>query len=160
MPFLALTRAGVACVAQATGLSSSLWIGFDVLSDVEVRQLRAAGVEASVFTHPLRTRSEVEDATPTLSEHHPDQPVWVEVLPDTCNPRSSDYGQAFLWREFIVGVDYAHNDYVTVVAGPHAGVRGCLVGLVSLEPEPEFTLEADSGQDVRVLQSNLVGADA
>ena len=160
MPFLALTRAGVASVAQAKGPSSSLWIGADVLSEVEVQRLRASGVEVSAFTHPVRTRDEVEDAIPTLAEHHPKEPVWVESLPETFNPRSSEFGQAFLWQEYIVGVDYRHNETVTVASGPHAGEHGSLVCLASLEPEPEFTLEAESGQDIQVRQSSLVRADA
>lgn len=160
MPFLALTRAGVASVAQAKGPSSSVWIGADVLSKVEVQRLRAAGIEVSVFIHSVRTRDEVEGAIRTLAEHHPNEPVWVESLPEVFNPRSSDYGQAFLWQEYIVGVDYRHNESVTVASGPHAGTQGSLVSLVTLEPEPEFTLEAETGEDIQVRRSSLVRTDA
>jgi hypothetical protein len=160
MPFLAVTRAGVASVAQATSPMSSLWVGADVLSEVEVQHLRASGVVVSVFIHSVRTREEIEDAVPTLSEHHPGEPVWVESLPENYNPRSSEVGQAFLWHEFIVGVNYQHNESVVVVSGPHSGERGSLVSLVSLHPEPEFSLEAESGQDIHVRQSNLLRADA
>lgn len=160
MPFLALTRAGVASVVQAEGPSSGLWIGNDVLSEVEVQRLRAAGIEVSVFIHSVRTKDEVEAAIPTLAEHHPNEPVWVESLPEKFNPRSTEFGQAFLWQEYIVGVDYRHNELVTVAAGPHAGEQGSLASLVSLDPEPVFTLEAESGQDIQVSQSSLIRADA
>jgi hypothetical protein len=160
MPFLALTRAGVASIVQDSLKPACLWLGSDVLSEVEVETLRAAGTEISVFIHPVRTEAEIEDAVPTLREHYPNEPVWVESSPETYNPRSSDFGQAFLWQEYIVGVTYKHNEYVAVVSGPYAGEQGSLVSLVGLEPEPEFTLEAESGQDVQVRQSNLARADA
>lgn len=160
MPFLALTRAGVAEVLQNTARVGSIWIGSDILSEAEVRQLRAGGTEVSVFTHPVRTKDEIEDAIPTLREHHPNSPVWIEAEPDNFNPRSSDIGQAFLWLEYIVGVHFKHNELVAVVSGPHAGEQGTLVSLITLEPEPEFTLEAQSCQDIQVRQSNLVRTDA
>ena len=160
MPFLALTRASVASVVQNRTPPACLWIGCDVLSDGEVQKLRLEGTDISVFIHPVRTKEEIEDAVPTLREHHPDEPVWVESVPERCNPRSSEPGQAFLWREYIVGVNYTHNESVAIVSGTHAGERGSLVSLVSLKPEPEFTVEAESGQDIQVRQSSLKRADA
>jgi hypothetical protein len=160
MPFLALTRAGVAAAAQNNAKTGPIWIGSDVLSGAEIRQLRAAGTEVSVFINPVRTRDEIEDAIPTLREHHPTNTVWIEATPENYNPKSSDICQAFLWKEYVVGVHFKHNDPVAVVSGPHAGEQGSLVSLVALEPEPEFTLEADSGQDIQVRQSDLARADA
>ena len=160
MPYLALTRTGVASVIQSGGTASPLWIGSDVLSEPEIAYLRGTGVDLSVFIHPVRTSAEIEDAVPTLREHHPDQAVWVEAIPSSYNPRSADFGQAFLWREYIAGVEYQHNEFVLVTSGPNAGVRGSLVALAALSPEPEFILEAESGNDVRVQQSALVRADA
>ncbi len=160
MPFLALTRAGVASVVQDNPKSACFWVGSDVLSKVEVQKLRATGMEVSVFIHPVRTYDEIEDAIPTLREHHPNKSVWIESSPQNYNPRSSDIGQAFLWQEYIVGVNFMHNEPVVVASGPHAGEKGSLVSLVSLEPEPEFTLEADSGQDIQIHQSNLARTDA
>jgi hypothetical protein len=66
-----------------------------------------------------------------------------------------DLCQAFLNREPIVGVKYFHNDYVRVVSGRYAGDAGSLVTVLSLQPEPLFVLEAESGQDVEVLQSEI-----
>lgn len=114
----------------------------------------------SVFIHSVRTGDEIEDAISTLREHHPNDPVWVEATPESYNPRGSDPGQAFLWQKYIVGVNYTHNEHVGVASGPHAGERGNLVSLVRLEPEPEFTLAAESGHDIQVNQSSLARTDA
>jgi hypothetical protein len=160
MPFLALTRAGVASATHAKSACSSLWIGADVLTEAEVRRLRAMGIEVSVFIHTVRSKDEVENAVSTLAEHHPKEPVWVEALPESFNPASSEIGPAFLSHEYIVGVDYRHNESVAVASGPHAGEQGSLVSLVSLEPEPVFTLEAKSGKHIQVYQSSLVRTDA
>jgi hypothetical protein len=160
VPFLALTRSGVASVVQDDRQSCSLWIGSGILSEVEVQNLRSAGFDVSVFIHAVWTDEEIEDAIPTLREHHPNEAVWIEATPESYNPRSSDIGQAFLWQEYIVGVHFMHNESVTVTSGPHAGSQGSLVSLVGLEPEPEFTLEAESGKDIQVLQSSLKRTDA
>lgn len=64
-------------------------------------------------------------------------------------------GQAFLDRAPISGVKFWHNDYVRVVAGTHAGATGSLVTVLSIQPEPRFVLELDSGFDVEVLQSEI-----
>jgi len=160
MPLLALTRAGVAGAVQNNEQADPIWIGSDVLSETEIQQLRAAGREVTVFIHAVRTSDEIEDAIPTLREHHPNSTVWIEATPENYNPRSSDIGQAFLWQEYIVGVHFRHNEPVVVVSGSHTGERGSLVCLVALEPEPEFTLESESGQDIQVRQSMLARADA
>jgi len=68
--------------------------------------------------------------------------------------------QAFLSRERIPGVTYWHNDYVRVVAGTHKGAAGSLVTVLSLEPEPRFVLELESGFDVEVSQSEIEQANA
>ena len=141
-------------------MSACLWIGSDVLSEAEIQKLRAMEREVSVFIHPVRTPDEIEDAVPTLREHHPDEPVWVEALPESYNPRSTDIDQAFLRQEYVVGVEYRHNESVEVVSGPHTGEQGSLASLVSLEPEPEFIMEAASSQDIQVRQSSLGRPDA
>jgi hypothetical protein len=158
--YIAITRAGVASVVQAGGDANPLWIGSEVLSEAEIAHLRASGIELAVFVHPVRTSADIEDAVSTLREHHPNQAVWVEAIPSSFNPRSADFGQAFLWREYIAGVDYQHNEYVLVTTGPSAGTRGSLVALLALSPEPEFILESEFGADIHVHQSALVRADA
>ncbi len=160
MPFLALSRSGIAAFVSYGHKATALWLGAGVLSQVEVTALRALDFEVSTFIEPVRARTEVEDAIPTLQEHHPNEPVWIESEPESPNPRSADIGQAFLWREFIVGVSFLHNQQVQVVNGPHAGMSGVLVSLVSLEPEPVYLLEGAAKQDLEVKQSWLARADA
>jgi hypothetical protein len=68
---------------------------------------------------------------------------------------SRDLGQAFLNGDSIAGVVYAHNDCVRVVSGPHTGDSGSLVTVLSVDPEPKYILEAESGRDIEVLQSQI-----
>ena len=72
----------------------------------------------------------------------------------------SDFSQAFLNRDPIPGVMYLHDDFVRVVAGAHQGASGSLVAVLTLEPEPRFVLEVESGFDVEVSQSEIELANA
>jgi hypothetical protein len=62
---------------------------------------------------------------------------------------------AFLARTPIPSVHFNHNDHILIKSGPNAGATGYLVTVISLEPEPEFVIELESGFDVRVLQSQI-----
>jgi hypothetical protein len=155
MPHLAITRAGVQSFIASQASGSSLWIGSNVLSEAEISLLRAAGPDVTVFIHPVQTVAEVEDAVPTLREHHPNDAVWIEAPPEHPNPRSDDIGQAFMWHEFVISVRFRHKSRVRVMGGQHAGSTGNLVSLIALEPEALYILEADSGEDIEVAQSLL-----
>jgi len=61
----------------------------------------------------------------------------------------------FLDHAPIDGVHFGHNDCVRVLGGQYAGQVGSLITLVSLQPEPAFVVELESGGDVVVAQSNL-----
>lgn len=74
--------------------------------------------------------------------------------------KPQDIAQAFLDHTPIPGVLFEHNDYVHIVGGPHSGNSGSLVTVISLEPEPKFTLELESGFDVEVMQSHIKHADS
>jgi hypothetical protein len=63
--------------------------------------------------------------------------------------------EAFIDGVSIPGVEFAHNEPVLIVRGPHAGGSGSLVALVALHPEPSFVLELSSGPDAQVLQSQI-----
>ena len=67
--------------------------------------------------------------------------------------------QAFLDRAQIPGVKFWHNDYVRVISGLHCGAAGSLVTVLSLQPEPRFIVELESGFDVEVLQSEIQRED-
>lgn len=68
--------------------------------------------------------------------------------------------QAFLNGEAMPGVKFFHNDLVRVVAGSHVGKVGSLVTVLTLEPQPRFVLELESGHDVEVMQSDIEHAGA
>ena len=72
---------------------------------------------------------------------------------------AASLGQAFLDRAEIPGVKFWHNDCVRVVAGSHSGATGSLVIVLSLQPEPRFVLELESGFDVEVFQSEIQRED-
>jgi transcription antitermination factor NusG len=63
--------------------------------------------------------------------------------------------QSFLAGEQIQGLRFKHNDYVSVISGPHAGIAGSLVSLLSLDPEPIFVMELESGRDAEVAQTDI-----
>jgi hypothetical protein len=71
-----------------------------------------------------------------------------------------ELNQAFLAGDYINGVRFKHNDYVLVWSGSHIGTAGSLVSLLSLEPEPTFIIELESGQDAEVIQADIQLAEA
>jgi hypothetical protein len=160
MPFLATTRAGVEHAVERLEGRCALWFGTGVLSQGEISALWERGLEVSVFDHEVQTHEAIDCASSTLREHHPGEPVWVEVKADDSNPQSANVAQAFLWREYIVGVVHRHNALVEVCEGEHLGTRGSLVSLIAATPEPVYLVELESGHDVHLVQSALRSADA
>jgi hypothetical protein len=69
---------------------------------------------------------------------------------------SLDVDNDFLAHRPVPGVRFEHNDYVQVALGPYIGERGSLVCILTLGFDPCFVLESESGQDLKVLQSQLV----
>ena len=67
---------------------------------------------------------------------------------------------AWILGEDVTGVSFRMCQPVKVVAGPNRGATGILISLYALVPEPEFHLEAESGADIIVVQSQLRAADA
>jgi hypothetical protein len=55
----------------------------------------------------------------------------------------------------IPGVSYRMQSDVKVIAGPHIGVRGELISLYALEPEPIYHLETRDGSDICIRQSEI-----
>ncbi|MGI9068026.1 MAG: hypothetical protein ACR2HX_16690 [Pyrinomonadaceae bacterium] len=63
-----------------------------------------------------------------------------------------------LWASVpgIEGVAFSFRDEVRVMSGEHAGEVGTVVGLVSLEPIPTYTVELSlSGKSLALLQFQL-----
>ncbi len=61
--------------------------------------------------------------------------------------------------DVVSGVEFALNEPVVVLAGPCAASLGTIVSLVSLEPEPVYTVEVGAGRrGVHLPQSALSAA--
>jgi hypothetical protein len=59
----------------------------------------------------------------------------------------------------VPGVGFALAEPVVITAGPLTGTLGTVVSLVSLEPEPVYTVELGPGRgDVHLPDSSLAGA--
>jgi ribosomal protein S4E len=70
-----------------------------------------------------------------------------------------DFGNNFLAHRPIPGVRFEHDDFVHVTSGEHKGKTGSLVSLNSLDENPRFTLELESGFDIEILQSEIERID-
>jgi hypothetical protein len=68
---------------------------------------------------------------------------------------SPDIINAWRAHQTIYGVNFAHDDLVTILAGEHAGNVGSLVSIEQLEPEVIFLIEIDSGFNVAARQSEI-----
>jgi ribosomal protein S4E len=59
----------------------------------------------------------------------------------------------------VAGVNFAHDDLVTILAGEHTGNVGSLVSIEQLEPEVVYLVEIDSGFNVPAKQSEIERVD-
>jgi hypothetical protein len=73
---------------------------------------------------------------------------------------SEEANRRFMSREPVQGLAFLLNDSVEVTGGLHHGARGSVLALDQLAPEPVYVVGLESGQDVRLLQSQIVGASA
>jgi hypothetical protein len=55
----------------------------------------------------------------------------------------------------VAGVNFAHDDLVTLLAGEHKGNVGSIVAIEQLEPEVVFQVEIDSGFNVPARQADI-----
>lgn len=61
----------------------------------------------------------------------------------------------FLARLPLTGFSFQHNDYVKVIAGPHAPDSGSVVSVEDIGPEPVYLVESESGTDKPIQQNHL-----
>ncbi|HTM80615.1 hypothetical protein [Asticcacaulis sp.] len=81
MAFLIMTRAGLDTITeQFDKFPPNLWVNQGVLTEVELQTYRGKGISITNFTYdiPLNDRAAISDAMETISEHHPDEVVYVE----------------------------------------------------------------------------------
>jgi hypothetical protein len=82
MVFFALTRSGYEDFERHIGIHASvtLWVNKDVLSDSELKEVRAAGLSVTDFTRMIDILDgvAVDEAVDTIKQHHPNECVWLE----------------------------------------------------------------------------------
>ena len=79
MVFLAITPKGLAeALDLAKANSAPVWCGSDAIGEAEYSTVREA--KLSRFIYPLsdQSKSIIEGALEAISEHHPDETIWVE----------------------------------------------------------------------------------
>lgn len=71
-----------------------------------------------------------------------------------------EINEAFYRGELADGIAFRLNEPVVVSAGPNRGARAWIISILSIEPEPLYQVELESGTDAAVFQSQLARADA
>ncbi|TMH27079.1 MAG: hypothetical protein E6H66_24175 [Betaproteobacteria bacterium] len=61
----------------------------------------------------------------------------------------------FLAHRPLPGVLFEHNDFVSVIDGPHAGDSGSVVSVEELGDDPTYMVELVSNKDAYISQSSL-----
>jgi hypothetical protein len=82
MVFFALTRSGYEDFERHLGTDASvtLWVNKDVLSDIELKEVRTAGLPVTDFTRMIDILDGIalDEAVDTIKQHHPNECVWLE----------------------------------------------------------------------------------
>jgi hypothetical protein len=60
--------------------------------------------------------------------------------------------------ESIAEVRYGLNDEVQIINGPNSGKTGVVSSLQQLQPEPGYVIETADGDNLAVMQSDIVPA--
>mgnify|MGYP001067628169 CR=1 FL=1 len=80
MVFLAITPGGLNdALRKADGSTTAVWCGADAISEGDFAAQK--GTKLTRFAYELGARDPfvLEDALETISQHHPDEVVWVEA---------------------------------------------------------------------------------
>ena len=72
---------------------------------------------------------------------------------------SNDTLNAWRAHQSVAGVNFGHDDLVTLLAGEHAGNVGSLTSIEQIEPEVIFLVEIDTNFVVPAKQSEIELAD-
>ena len=81
MVLFTLTRAGFEEMRPLVTRAVAVWTNCGVLSDQEMNELRARGVDLTSFTKSVdpHDSAEIESAISIIAEHHPMERIWVET---------------------------------------------------------------------------------
>ena len=86
--FLAITPAGLAQALATAGQQDAVWCGSDAIDQESYERLPSP--QPSRFDFPLGGDDGAETIAgtlPTIAEHHPGLPIWVETSATTDEPR-------------------------------------------------------------------------
>ena len=72
---------------------------------------------------------------------------------------SPDVIAAWHAGQAVPGLNFAHDDLVTLLAGEHTGNVGSLVSIAQVEPEVVYNVEIDTNFVVAAKQSEIELAD-
>jgi hypothetical protein len=61
--------------------TNAVWANHDVLSQAEISDLRASGVNLSTFSSRIDPDDDdaIQSAIVTIAEHHPGERIWIET---------------------------------------------------------------------------------
>ena len=80
MVLLALTPFGLKEALQFAGECTPVWCGADAISEEEFHQHEHKNLTRFSYTLADASQEELENAISTITEHHPNQRVWVEAI--------------------------------------------------------------------------------
>lgn len=62
-----------------------------------------------------------------------------------------------LWYDFrpVPGAKFKMNETVKILNGNHSGQIASIISLETIDPEPKYLIELNSGEDMIVAESNL-----
>lgn len=62
-----------------------LWLNKDVLTPAEIKSYRDSGLDITAFAYPIdpKNQAQISEAFYTISEHHPEERIWVEQQSET-----------------------------------------------------------------------------
>jgi hypothetical protein len=86
MVFLILTKEGFKDLGRFLKENKHpIWVNQGVLSQAEIEDLRASGINLTDFTYHISIddQKEINEAINTISEHHPGERIWIEYQSQT-----------------------------------------------------------------------------
>jgi ribosomal protein S4E len=72
---------------------------------------------------------------------------------------SAESLKSWLANEPVAGLQFAHDELVTILAGEHAGMVGSLISVEQIEPDVIYLVEVDSGFNVPARQADIERVD-
>ena len=79
MVFLVLTKQGFQKVQKEVKINNLIiWVNNNILSENELTLYRNQGFQITNFFYTINSTDTIEEALTTISEHHPNEPIFIE----------------------------------------------------------------------------------